>query len=114
MFHLCVSDIRKHKVLIEDYNAQTQQYQVRHIQEETSEWHASVCVCGGGGGEPNSILIKRNEIVSFANMYLLYIYAAEKKACLNNASSAFSRTSGLSFEGMRAKTNGFKHEKYLV
>ena len=37
VFCFLFTDIRKHKVLIEDYNTETQQYQVRHVQEEDSK-----------------------------------------------------------------------------
>ena len=39
---LCVSDIRKHKVLVEHYNATTQKFVVQHIREEDSKWPSGV------------------------------------------------------------------------
>ena len=35
---IVISDIRKIKVLIEDYNTETQQYQIRHVQDQDSKY----------------------------------------------------------------------------
>ncbi len=67
---ICVfADIRFHKVLIEDYNAETQKFQIRHVQEQASKSALFSLYNSLVSPHFSLIIIKKSSKSSFLSLY---------------------------------------------